>query len=130
MISFVGKNILVVDDEVYLREILIDEFSSYGANVVGAENGNVAFKLCTQQNFDVIISDLKMPGGDGLTLMRELKESTVRPKPRRFLYSGFYDIPEETKKNLDIDATFGKPIELEKMVEIIAHFIDLAALDD
>ena len=54
-----GKRILVVDDEISIR-MGIREFAEYqGYEVMGAANGREALELCRQQDFDLIIMDMR-----------------------------------------------------------------------
>jgi len=64
-----GK-ILVVDDEETTRRSLADILRLEGAQVKTAAGGEAAIELLEQENFDLILLDLKMPGMDGLEVLR------------------------------------------------------------
>jgi DNA-binding NtrC family response regulator len=64
--------ILVVDDEEMMRDFLLEVFAEH--EPLGAADGEEALELLAQQSFDLVISDLKMPGVDGLELLRRIKE--------------------------------------------------------
>jgi two-component system invasion response regulator UvrY len=68
--------ILIADDHAIVRkglkQILLEEFSS--AEILEVENGNQLLKEIRKQNFDVVISDLSMPGLSGLDALKQLKE--------------------------------------------------------
>jgi two-component system response regulator (stage 0 sporulation protein F) len=66
-----GK-LLVVDDEEVMREFLLEVFASYGP--LEASDGKQALQIVESQDVALIISDLKMPGMDGLELLRRIKE--------------------------------------------------------
>jgi DNA-binding NarL/FixJ family response regulator len=66
--------ILVVDDEPELLEILGEWFACCGTQIQTASDGFQAVALARQAPFDVIITDLKMPGMDGLQLLSIVKE--------------------------------------------------------
>jgi PAS domain S-box-containing protein len=68
--SSIGK-ILVVDDEVELKNILVEALSSPGYQAVGFTSGEEALAALGSEAFDVLLTDLMMPGMDGITLMRE-----------------------------------------------------------
>ncbi len=67
-------NILVVDDEVAIRESLKDWLMEDGYSVALAVDGENAIAMVQESQYDVILLDLKMPGIDGLETMRRIKE--------------------------------------------------------
>ena len=66
----IGK-ILVVDDEVELKNILVEALISQGYEAVGLTAGEEALVTLREQPFDILVTDLMMPGIDGITLVRE-----------------------------------------------------------
>lgn len=70
----VVKTVLVVDDEEGVREIIVEIVGDLGYTVEPAKSGEQALDLMNQTQIDLVISDLKMDGMDGLTLARQLRE--------------------------------------------------------
>lgn len=68
------KKILVVDDDDDLRMIIKESLESEIYDVTEAENGNVALELMEDQKFDLMITDLMMPGIKGIDLLHKAKE--------------------------------------------------------
>lgn len=68
------EKILVVDDETIMRNFLVEALTRKGFDVVSAETGEKAFKICQEQSFDLVITDMKMPGLTGLDLLKKIKE--------------------------------------------------------
>ena len=68
--KLLNVSILLVDDEVDLREIISEEFTSAGALVTCAENGRKAFEVLQKNKFDIVFSDVRMTGGDGIELIQ------------------------------------------------------------
>ena len=66
-------SILVVDDEVSVRDSLYNWFIEDGYHVECAENAKTALSMLEAGNFDIILSDIKMPGMDGLEMLRRIK---------------------------------------------------------
>ena len=64
--------ILVVDDEVSIRTMLLDYLEG-DYDVATAENAEAALALCSQRHFDLVISDINMPGMKGPQLLSEIK---------------------------------------------------------
>ncbi len=69
--------LLVVDDEQGIRQVLETTFTDRGLEVTTASNGDKAIELLNEQPFDVVITDLKMPGRDGMAVLRAAKEAAI-----------------------------------------------------
>jgi response regulator RpfG family c-di-GMP phosphodiesterase len=68
-----APHVLVVDDEKVIREILADFLSLEGFSVATAPDGLAALERLSQESFDMVISDLKMPNIGGLELLEQIK---------------------------------------------------------
>ena len=68
-----GKTILIVDDEPDIREVLSISLRDMGYRTVEAENAATAFDLFQKENPQIVVTDIKMPGGDGIGLLRKIK---------------------------------------------------------
>ncbi|MBI5591622.1 MAG: response regulator [Deltaproteobacteria bacterium] len=66
--------ILVIDDEHTIRETIKLRLSKWGYDVHLASDGTSAIELLSNKNFDVVISDIKMPGIPGNELVKIIKE--------------------------------------------------------
>src|ERR671932_2589601 len=66
------KSILVVDDEKSQREILEMILSTEGYDVTPAASGEAALKLARERRYDLVLTDLKMTGMDGVELLQRL----------------------------------------------------------
>jgi two-component system response regulator FlrC len=66
--------ILVCDDEAGIREFATDALEAQGHDVVQAPDGRTAAKLLDERGFDVVLTDLRMPGLDGMALLRKVRE--------------------------------------------------------
>jgi DNA-binding NtrC family response regulator len=70
-----AKTILIVDDEFSVRESLDKVLSKSGYATLTAGSGNEALSLLAKQRVDLVLSDLKMPDGDGVELLKSIKKS-------------------------------------------------------
>ena len=66
-------SILIVDDEESVRDSLYNWFIEDGYHVECAESAMTALKILESESFDIILADIKMPGMDGLEMMRRIK---------------------------------------------------------
>ncbi|APR99283.1 sigma-54-dependent transcriptional regulator [Pajaroellobacter abortibovis] len=74
------KQLLIVDDEANLRRILSAQLSREGYDVLTAKEGEQGLELLRENHIDLMITDLKMPKMDGMTLLREaLREDPYLP---------------------------------------------------
>ncbi len=74
-------NILLVEDHHDLAETVVDFLESMGAVVDFAADGMTGLHLARQHRFDVIVLDLMLPGMDGYTLCREIREKDKNSTP-------------------------------------------------
>lgn len=111
-----GKKILVVDDEDLIREIIVGRFKRWGAQEVTETNGgHKAYELLKQKNFDLVFTDIRMPEGDGITLIKQVNEN-LKQIPIFFVATGFSDATQEEIESLGVKYIFNKPFPHE-MVE-------------
>ncbi|MEJ2656142.1 MAG: response regulator [Desulfobacterales bacterium] len=103
------KTILLVDDEADLREVLDISLSDLGYNVLTAEDGAQAVNILNKTHTPVVITDIKMPGIDGIELLRKIKSKN--PETEVIMLTGHGDL-ELAIKSLKYEATdfITKPI--------------------
>src|SRR3954468_18083668 len=68
-----SAKIMVVDDDVRLRDLLRRYLSEQGFSVVTAENATAMNKLWLRERYDLLVLDLMLPGEDGLSICRRLR---------------------------------------------------------
>jgi len=75
-----SKKIMVVDDEVNIRNLLFDTLSGEGFQVTLAKDGQDSLKQMRNRRFDLLITDINMPNLDGIELLRKMKRSGRKEK--------------------------------------------------
>ena len=108
----VQPRVLIVDDEPDLRELLRLELEAHGWQVEEAANGHDAWRLLQSRDVDVVLTDLRMPGGSGLELVEKLRERGA-PPPEIFLMSGYADVSLEQTRALGAHPLLAKPFDFE-----------------
>lgn len=116
------KTILVVEDEEYLREPVALALDSLGYRVLQATNGQDGYALVVRECVDVVISDLRMPGGDGLELLARIK-SLPGPAPAVALATGFLGLSAEEAYALGAEAILVKPFELDEVEATVERLL-------
>ncbi|MEZ5584939.1 MAG: response regulator [Candidatus Competibacteraceae bacterium] len=74
--------VLVVEDFEINREVMAHQLRSQGLQVIEAADGEEAVCLALQQEIDLILMDIQMPGKDGITAIREIRQhesASTRP---------------------------------------------------
>lgn len=68
------KKILIVEDDLKMRKLIVDAFTEQGFKTEEASDGQEGLKMALDTKPDVILTDLIMPIMDGLTMVRKLRE--------------------------------------------------------
>jgi CheY-like chemotaxis protein/Tfp pilus assembly protein PilZ len=103
-----NPRILLVDDEKDIREILRDDLDGQGYEIFEAGSGNEAIALLDTQKFDLVISDLKMPNGDGMALLKMIKERHPT-LPTVMFVTAYATVSREEAHGLGAEAVVLKP---------------------
>ena len=122
------EKILVVDDELLIRQTLVRKLSREGYEVTSASDGYQARKLMSPNHWDLVILDITMPGPDGLTLLREFLQE--EPDLPVIMLTGNHQIGvvvEAIKAGAFQYIT--KPFELEEVVEVVHKALHEHALE-
>lgn len=69
-----GMKLLLIDDDIFLRDMYELKFTSAGYEVQSVKNAEEALSAISSESYDVIITDMVIPGMSGLDLLRNLKE--------------------------------------------------------
>src|ERR1700710_1248788 len=75
----IPRHILVVDDDADLRRMVADYLGEYDLRVTGVPDGSAMREAIAHEVVDLVLLDLKLPSEDGMTLARELRETSSVP---------------------------------------------------
>ncbi len=121
-----NKRVLVVDDEEGIRSGLSMLLEMYEFEVECASNGLLALQAIKEAPVDLVITDILMPDGDGLTLIKEIKSNEENVKI--IAITGGGDSKNigflETAHDLGADATLEKPISSLELLEAINNLLN------
>ena len=123
-----GKRILILDDDSDFNNLLTDIFAQADYEVVSERDPEVAVDLFKNDNFDLVVTDQKMPGLSGEEFIREIK--TFRPSIPVIMVSGYLD--NDTIRNLireGVGGVFLKPLNVFSLLKRTAALIDSSQAD-
>jgi DNA-binding NtrC family response regulator len=117
------NTILVVDDSKAIRDILLNILSFMGFHVAVAGDGNEGLHLFFARSFDLVLTDLRMPGMDGWTLASHVKDKS--PYTPVVLITGEekQGIVERLKGSC-VDFVLFKPFRLEEIQEMVQKMLE------
>lgn len=113
------NTVIVADDELDLLEIISDTLEIEGYRVWRAKSGTELLHLAREVNPEVIISDIKMPEMDAIQVLDELGCEPGRNMPKIVLMTGHSKYPLRQAYERGIEAVFGKPFELDSLVNLL-----------
>jgi DNA-binding NtrC family response regulator len=107
--------ILIIDDERSIRNSLREILEYEGYEVKDAADGVEGFKIASEEKFDIILSDIKMPKMDGLELLEKLKEAGVDSQIIMISGHGTIETAVEAIRNGAFDF-IAKPLDLNRVL--------------
>ncbi len=113
-----GSSILLVDDEEVFTKNMSKLLVSRGYRVTAVNNGESAIRALEEASFDVVVLDLKMPGMDGITTLKEVKKLGLFVETLILTGHGSVDTALDALK-LGAYDYLTKPCEIDELVEKI-----------
>ena len=120
-------NILVIDDENSIRRSLKEILEFENHSVDEAEDGEAGYNMALKNNYDVILSDIKMPKLDGLELLQKLNESAVLSSIIMMSGHGSIETAVSALKSGAYDY-LAKPIDLNRLLVSVRNALEKNSL--
>ncbi|MDH3349134.1 MAG: response regulator [Desulfobulbaceae bacterium] len=114
--------LLVIDDEVIVGKRLKQIFDKMGYEVEVRTDGASAIELMEQKKFDIVITDLKMDGMDGMQVLSRVRE--LNPATKVIIITGYAQL--ETSQQAFREGVFdfiAKPFRLDELKQVILRAI-------
>lgn len=111
--------VLVVDDDDALRSFLCQVLEDKGYAVLGARDGIEALQVAAAHEPDLITMDMLMPGMDGATALRRLREQPRLARIPVLVLS----VLSQTPPGLEADAALNKPVDSERLLSTVAGLL-------
>src|ERR1700691_1355109 len=111
------KTILLIDDDLQLRRMFKMALTRSGYHVIEADSGISGLEMARKHLPDLILSDIHMPGGDGSTLLRDIRRDSELKSKQVVLMTGRPDLVTP-RKGMDegADDFLVKPVNLEALL--------------
>lgn len=120
-------SILIVDDEESVRDSLYNWFLEDGFRVECAENAKIALTILESDQFDIILADIKMPGMDGLEMLRRIK--SIKPDSIVIVMTAFATVDTAVKALKDGAYDYvTKPFDPDDLTHLIRNATKQIAL--
>jgi PAS domain S-box-containing protein len=121
-----GLRILIVDDEDDTLDLVTMDLTQYGARTTVASKATEALELLSQTEFDLLISDIAMPGMDGYALIREVRKLEMG-KERRIpavALTAYASVQDRMRAILaGFNTHVAKPVEANELVTVVAGLV-------
>jgi len=122
------KKILIIDDEELIIRSLAKLLDKNGFEVFVAKKGDDALVFVEDCDYDFIISDIRMPGINGIEVIKSIFDvcvSAKRKKPKVIFITGFADEKlEKEAKKLNCAAYLYKPFDSHQLLEVLRRSIE------
>ncbi|MGO4541484.1 response regulator [Paenibacillus sp. YIM B09110] len=108
------KKVLIVDDQNGIRILLMEVFSSEGYDTFQASNGKLALEIVKRDAPDLVLLDMKIPGMDGLEILKHVK--TINRDIKVIMMTAYGEL-DMIKEATDLGALmhFTKPFDIDEM---------------
>ena len=117
------KNIVVIDDELLIRDLLYDFFSEKDWGISVFDNGDKALEAAKSRRFDICLVDLKMPEIDGLSFVKKFKNIT--PNIPIVIMTAFPTVESAIEAlRLKVDDYIIKPFNINKLFKSLDELVE------
>lgn len=113
--------ILIVDDQYGIRVLLTEILQAEGYKTYEAANGTQALSIARKEHPDLVLLDMKIPGMDGLEILKQIKKESADTKVMMMTAYGEAKMIEEAMANGAI-TYFDKPFEIDEVLAEIQKY--------
>jgi len=121
----IGENqatrVLLVDDNAIVRDMLVDLVTSFGCQPEAAASGPEALALFERQAYDIVLTDLLMPGMSGWEVLEAVHERNPNMPVVIITGSPVTDDPRAAKRNV---AVLKKPVDVTALENLVKRMVE------
>jgi len=116
------KKILLVDDDEWIRDSLTVYLSTEGCHILAVETAEEGLELLKQEDWDIILTDYKLPGIDGLTFSKKIQE--IRPDAIKILMTAYKskEVVSEAR-SVGIQDLIDKPFTIKTIEDSLSRLL-------
>jgi DNA-binding NtrC family response regulator len=122
-----SERILVVEDDSELRALLAEELTEQGYEVLSAADAESAHAQEEATQLDLVISDLRLPGSDGMALLEHLAKRARRPAFLMITAFGTIDQAMQAVR-AGADDFLTKPLDIDRLLVVVARVLEVRRL--
>ena len=117
------KSLLIIEDDDLLRNTLVESLEDEGFKVTSASSGAQALEIIAQQEFDLILSDIRMEHMDGIECLGRIKR--LRPESKSILITGYAGADSPARAVLaGANDYLYKPVDLDDLMVSVERVLD------
>ena len=116
--------LLIVDDDETLLNALVQDFKRKGFNVLSSKSGKQGFEILKSNKVHLVISDVRMPNGDGMSLLKDIMAND-RINPTVILVTGHSDVTEEEALEEGAKEIIAKPFDRIELMNSVYEALGL-----
>jgi signal transduction histidine kinase/DNA-binding response OmpR family regulator len=125
LLSLKDKSILIVDDDPRNLFVLASVLENYGANIIEAENGQVALQKLNEQKIDLILMDIMMPVMDGYETIKAIrKDKRIKDIPIIALTAKTLKGDKEKCIEAGANDYISKPVDYDTLTRLVKAWIE------
>ena len=116
------KKMLLVDDDEWIRDSLTEYFSTEGCHILAVETAEEGLELLKQEDWDIILTDFKLPGIDGLAFSKKVQG--IRPDAIKILITAYKskEIVSEAR-SAGIQDLIDKPVTIKTIEDSLSRLL-------
>jgi len=122
------KTILIIDDDALVTHSLSNFLTKEGYSATTSQNGYEALdKILKERDFDLIICDIRLPGMNGVEIVKTIKEhlkNMGKPEVPVIFITGYAD-EDLNKQAENLGKLFLKPFDSEELLEAVKQYIEI-----
>jgi len=118
-----SANILIIDNDELLVEAILIRLTSEGYTCYTANSGAQGVSMFSELTFDAVLTDLNMPSGDGVSVIREIRKSSNVPV---LVLTGFESDFGDDLETFEHVSVINKPFEIDALIDELDLAIGLS----